>query len=64
MEDITSTYIILDVICTFLINYKNIRLPHRKLKFKQIKFKILGLIQISLHYTYMQPNIYLASNIC
>jgi hypothetical protein len=33
MEDITSTSIILYVIHTFLMNYKNIR-PHRKFKFK------------------------------
>jgi hypothetical protein len=34
MGNITSTYMILDIICTFLINYNNIRIPHSKFKFK------------------------------
>jgi hypothetical protein len=33
MEDITSKSIIIDIICTFVMNYNNIRLPH-SLKFK------------------------------
>jgi hypothetical protein len=34
MEDITTTSIILNVICTFLMNYNNIRLTLSKFKFK------------------------------
>jgi hypothetical protein len=34
MEDITSTSILFDVICTFLMNYNKISLPHSKFKFK------------------------------
>jgi hypothetical protein len=34
MEYITTTSIILNVIGTFIMNYKNIRLPHSKFNFR------------------------------
>jgi hypothetical protein len=56
MQTLNSTYIILKIICSFIMNYKNIMVPHSKFKF--IRIPKTRATQFSMNYTYMQLNIY------